>query len=108
MWTRSSAAAGAHEAIAANGKLAALAFKTVADPYIGRMTFVRVFSGTLNADSHVWNSAKARDERITQVTFVRGKTTEATPESVKHSLRQSLVEISPTSAVPARALSASP
>ncbi len=74
-----SAAAGAHEAIAANGKLAALAFKTVADPYIGRMTFVRVFSGTLNADSHVWNSAKARDERITQVTFVRGKTTEATP-----------------------------
>lgn len=73
------AAAGAHEAANGNGKLAALAFKTVADPYIGRMTFVRVFSGTLNADSHVWNGAKARDERITQVTFVRGKTQAATP-----------------------------
>jgi elongation factor G len=74
-----SAAAGANEAEAANGKLAALAFKTIADPYIGRMTFVRVFSGTLTADSHVWNAAKSRDERITQVMFMRGKTQESTP-----------------------------
>jgi elongation factor G len=73
-----SAAAGAQEAAAADGKLAALAFKTIADPYIGRMTFVRVFSGTLNGDSHVWNGAKSRDERITQVMFMRGKTQEPT------------------------------
>jgi len=71
-----SAAAGAEAA--ANGKLAALAFKTIADPYIGRMTFVRVFSGVLNGDSHVWNAAKSRDERITQVMYMRGKTQEAT------------------------------
>jgi len=74
-----SAAAGANEAEAANGKLAALAFKTIADPYIGRMTFVRVFSGTLTGDSHVWNVAKSRDERITQIMFMRGKTQEPTP-----------------------------
>jgi elongation factor G len=72
-----SAAVGAQEAASANGKLAALAFKTIADPYIGRMTFVRVFSGTLNAEN-VWNSGKGRDERITQLMFVRGKTQEAT------------------------------
>ncbi len=73
-----SAAAGTQEAAAAGGKLAALAFKTIADPYIGRMTFVRVFSGTLTADN-VWNSAKNRDERITQLMFMRGKTQESTP-----------------------------
>jgi elongation factor G len=74
-----SAAAGAHEATAANGKLAALAFKTIADPYIGRMTFVRVFSGTLSADGHVWNAGKSRDERITQLMYMRGKNQEPTP-----------------------------
>ena len=74
-----SAASGVKEAAEADGKLAALAFKTVADPYIGRMTFVRVFSGTLTGDSHVWNAAKSRDERITQIMYIRGKTQEATP-----------------------------
>src|SRR5215212_2579289 len=74
-----SAAAGAREAAEAQGKLAALAFKTVADPFIGRMTFVRVFSGTLTGDSHVWNSGKGRDERLTQLMFMRGKTQESTP-----------------------------
>jgi len=74
-----SAAAGTKEAAAANGKLAALAFKTIADPYIGRMTFVRVFSGTLTGDSHVWNAAKSRDERLTQLMFMRGKNQEPTP-----------------------------
>jgi elongation factor G len=74
-----SAANAVGEASTANGKLAALAFKTIADPYIGRMTFVRVFSGTLTGDSHVWNAAKSRDERITQIMFVRGKTQEPTP-----------------------------
>src|SRR5690606_4570155 len=62
-----SAADGVQEAASADGKLAALAFKTVSDPYIGRLTYVRVFSGTLTGDSHVWNGAKSRDERITQL-----------------------------------------
>lgn len=74
-----SAAVGAKESVQTNGKLAALAFKTIADPYIGRMTFVRVFSGTLTGDSHVWNAGKSRDERITQLMFMRGKSQESTP-----------------------------
>ncbi|MCC7367535.1 MAG: elongation factor G [Chloroflexi bacterium] len=73
-----SAAVGAQEAESAGGRLAALAFKTISDPYIGRLTYVRVFSGTLAGDSHVWNGAKARDERITQLMFIRGKNQEPT------------------------------
>jgi elongation factor G len=57
-------------------KLAALVFKTVADPNIGRLSYVRVYSGTLTADSHVWNAQKGRDERVGQVFHVRGKTQE--------------------------------
>ena len=76
----SAAATGAKRlAGGANGKLAAQVFKTVADPYIGRMTYVRVFSGSLDADSHVWNAAKSRDERIGQIMLLRGKTQEPQP-----------------------------
>jgi elongation factor G len=57
-------------------KLAALVFKTVSDPNIGRLSYVRVYSGTLSADSHVWNVQKAHDERVGQVFFIHGKTQE--------------------------------
>jgi elongation factor G len=53
--------------------LSALVFKTTADPYVGRLTYFRVFSGTIRPDSQVLNSSKAKDERIGQVYFVRGK-----------------------------------
>jgi len=56
----------------ASGPLAALVFKTVADPY-GRLTYLKVLSGTLKSDSHVWNINKAKDERIGQLQQVRGK-----------------------------------
>jgi elongation factor G len=58
-------------------KLAALVFKTVSDPNIGRLSYVRVFSGVLSADSHVWNLQKAHDERVGQVFFIHGKTQES-------------------------------
>jgi elongation factor G len=57
-------------------KLAALVFKTVSDQNIGRLSYVRVYSGTLTADSHVWNAQKSKDERVGQVFHVRGKTQE--------------------------------
>src|ERR1051326_5363156 len=59
-------------------KLAALVFKTVTDPNIGRLSYVRVYSGTLSADSHVWNVQKSKDERIGQVFHIRGKNQEPT------------------------------
>src|SRR5881409_3404526 len=43
---------------------AALAFKIMTDPYVGKLTFFRVYSGVLNAGSYVYNSSKDRKERI--------------------------------------------
>jgi elongation factor G len=45
----------------------ALAFKIMTDPYVGRLTFFRVYSGSLQAGSYVYNSTKDRRERIGRV-----------------------------------------
>jgi len=65
-----------------NGPLAAQVFKTTADPFVGKLTYLRVFSGTLKADSHVWNANKSADERVGQLFVVHGKTHEAAPQLV--------------------------
>jgi len=46
---------------------AALAFKVMTDPYVGRLTFFRVYSGSLKAGSYVYNSTKDRRERVGRV-----------------------------------------
>ncbi|WP_018467820.1 elongation factor G [Calidithermus timidus] len=50
-----------------NGPLAALAFKIMADPYVGRLTFIRVYSGTLKSGSYVVNTTKGRKERVARL-----------------------------------------
>ncbi len=45
----------------------ALAFKIAADPYVGKVTYFRVYSGTLRAGSHILNSSKDRKERIGRI-----------------------------------------
>jgi elongation factor G len=45
----------------------ALAFKIMSDPYVGRLTYIRVYSGVLRTGSHVENSTKDRKERIGRV-----------------------------------------
>jgi len=62
--------------------LAALVFKTTADPYVGRLTYFRVYSGILHSDTQVWNANKAREERVGQVFIIRGKTQEPTVQLV--------------------------
>ena len=47
-----------------NEPFAALAFKIATDPFVGRITFIRVYSGKLSAGSYVLNSAKGKKERI--------------------------------------------
>jgi len=47
--------------------LAALAFKIMTDPYVGRLTFVRIYSGTLQKGTVVLNSTKGEEERISRV-----------------------------------------
>ncbi len=46
---------------------AALAFKIMADPYVGKLAFFRVYSGTLDAGSYVFNSTKGKKERMGRV-----------------------------------------
>lgn len=46
---------------------AALAFKIATDPYVGRLCFFRVYSGSLNAGSYVWNASTKKKERISRI-----------------------------------------
>ena len=46
---------------------AALAFKVMTDPYVGKLTFFRVYSGVLTSGSYVYNSSKGKKERIGRI-----------------------------------------
>ncbi|GAA0434305.1 elongation factor G [Lentibacillus halophilus] len=50
-----------------NAPFSALAFKVMADPYVGKLTFFRVYSGTLNAGSYVKNTVKDKRERVGRI-----------------------------------------
>ena len=45
----------------------ALAFKIMADPFVGKLAFFRVYSGTLSSGSYVYNSVKGKKERIGRI-----------------------------------------
>ena len=55
------------------GPLAALVFKTMADPYVGKLTYFRVYSGIFQSDSRILNANKGEVERIGQVFSLVGK-----------------------------------
>jgi len=60
--------------------LAALVFKTTADPFVGKISMFRVYSGTLRSDSQVYNITRDAQERIGQVFFMKGKQQEPAGE----------------------------
>ncbi len=60
--------------------LAALVFKTSADPYVGKLTYFRVYSGAIDSNSQVWNVNQNKIERIGQLFVVRGKNQDPVPE----------------------------
>jgi len=62
------------------GPIAAQVFKTAADPYVGKLTYLRVISGVVKADSHIWNANKGADERLGTLYVQRGKEQLAVPE----------------------------
>ncbi|HEY8742223.1 MAG TPA: elongation factor G, partial [Chloroflexota bacterium] len=64
------------------GPLAALIFKTTSDPFVGKVSYLRVFSGTFRADAHVWNSSRQHEERVAQVATVRGHNQEVAGDVV--------------------------
>jgi len=53
--------------------MSAFIFKTIADPYAGKLSLFRVYSGTLKADSAVYNATAETKERIGQVFYLQGK-----------------------------------
>ena len=59
-------------------KVSAFVFKTLADPFVGKLSYVRVYSGTLHHNSQIFDSAKNETERVGQIFFLRGKEQEAT------------------------------
>jgi elongation factor G len=60
--------------------LAALVFKTSADPYVGKLTYFRVYTGAISSNSQVWNANRDGTERIGQLFIPRGKTQEPIPQ----------------------------
>ena len=57
----------------AAGPLKALVFKTTADPFTGKISYFRVYSGELTTNAHVWNATKGADERVGQLFIPFGK-----------------------------------
>jgi elongation factor G len=58
------------------GNLAALVFKTTADPYVGKLTYFKVYSGVIKSNSQIWNVSRGVSERIGQLSILRGKNQE--------------------------------
>ena len=56
-----------------DGPFSAMVFKTISDPYAGKLTLFRVYSGTLNSDSSIYNPNKDAMERIGQIFELEGK-----------------------------------
>ncbi len=56
-----------------NEPLSAVVFKTVADPYVGKLSIFRVMSGRIKSDSTVYNSTKMKDEKIGKLYVIKGK-----------------------------------
>jgi elongation factor G len=72
------------EALAASdsGPLAVYVWKTTADPFVGKLTYLRVYSSALHSDSRLWNQTKGSEERVGTLHVMRGK--EQIPVKVLH------------------------
>jgi elongation factor G len=63
-----------------NSPLSSLVFKTSADPYVGKLSYFRVYSGAITSNSQVWNANKNSMERIGQVFTMLGKNQQPVPQ----------------------------
>ena len=68
-------------AVDKNGPLSAVIFKTTVDPYVGKISYVKVVSGSLKKGD-IYNASKDSSERPSGIFFMRGKTQEDTDEIV--------------------------
>jgi elongation factor G len=60
--------------------LSSLVFKTSADPYVGKLSYFRVYSGVISSNSQVWNANKNSMERIGQLFTMLGKNQQPVPQ----------------------------
>jgi elongation factor G len=56
-----------------SGPLAAYVWKTTADPFVGKITYFRVYSGLVHSDTRVWNQTKGIEERMGTLNILKGK-----------------------------------
>lgn len=66
-----------------SGPLALYVWKTTADPFVGKLTYFRIYSGSLQGDSRIWNQNKNAEERMAGLSIIRGK--ETIPVKALHS-----------------------
>lgn len=62
-----------------HGPLAAYVWKTTADPFVGRQTFFKVYSGVMTSDTRAWNANKGEEERLAGMQVPFGKDMNAVP-----------------------------
>ncbi|MCX5971137.1 MAG: elongation factor G [Coprothermobacterota bacterium] len=65
-----------------NQPFSAFIWKTMTDPYVGKISLLRVYSGALRPDSRVWNANKEMEEKVATPFFQRGKGQENTTEII--------------------------
>jgi len=75
-------ASGEEMLIEADSETAALVFKTLNDPFSGKISILRVVSGTLSGDESPWNPREEKDERLGGVAAMQGKTPTQIPALV--------------------------
>jgi elongation factor G len=62
-----------------SGPLAVYVWKTTADPFVGKQTFFRIYSGSMGADNRIWNQTLGIEERLGGIYIPKGKETIAVP-----------------------------
>ena len=63
-----------------NKPFSALVFKTIIDPFIGRINYIKVITGKVNQDTKIYNVNKEQEERVSGIAFISGKNQEKTSE----------------------------
>jgi len=64
--------------ISKDENFSAFVFKTLSDPYVGKLSFVKVYSGVITSNTSVYNSSKDTMEKVSQLLFLRGSNQEPT------------------------------
>ena len=68
--------------VSTDENFSAFIFKTLSDPYVGKLSFTKIYSGTLKSNSQIYNSTKDTSEKISQLLFLTGSIQEPIDEVI--------------------------